>query len=837
MTALAQIEAELRTLGYRPESLIRDYSFADVLSAAGEEQRVALAAFTQVPESYRSAAFGVITGTHDVEAILRRRALGAPILFSIGDEDVGVWRVGAEGKPRLTERVPLDALSDLFARNADRWNPHVVHRAKSLGQSQTAYQLDFVDLGLIPAIEHEIEQKLDRLLAQVIARLLAGIDDPAREEAAFRTTFRLLAAKILIDRRHPDAASWTDAPVREVLAGIEAYYDLDHLSRPAGDAVPQAAVEAAWSLLRGAINFRNISSDSLAFVYENTLVTADTRKRFGTHSTPRQVAEYVVTQLDLSQFDPAGISIYEPFAGAGTFLVAALRHLRDQLPETLTSEERHKFLVTRISGAEIDSFACEVATLSLILADFPNANGWKITPQNLFENGALATGAAGKRVILCNPPWEDFDSDDRKHYPEMATKSFSKPMAVLRSVLDAKPDALGFVLPQGFLRQQQYADLRQLLAESYDRIELTALPDRIFQRAGLEAAVVIATGPRAHVAEKKDVPTRLRATVVADRDRADFLASGKVTAERRRIKVVRSGELWVGALDELWEYLADYPMLGSAAEVHRGLQWFNQSVGWSALPRDGFVRGVFKPADSLLQFGITSTVYVDAREDAAYRQGPLGRPWDKTKVLVNVARRSRGPWRLDGALDASGLVPSQAFFGIWSTSPDLPPEAIEALINSPLASAFVLERASNQHLTNEIMKLLPLPKRGALSNVVAAANRYREAVADAAAQALRASDTDSWLERLLIDVDAQLLKAYDLPPRLERRLLEAFRGHESERRVAHPFAGWLPENFTAYVPLHEYIGPLLHDNLGPWALDTFTPAPEQEVERLRLYLQ
>ena len=170
MTALARIEAGLRAIGYRPESLIHDYSFADVLSEAGEEQCVALAAFTQVPESYRSAAFGVITGTHDADAVLRRRALGAPILFSISPEDVGVWRVGAEGKPRLSERVPLDQLDALFERNADNWNPHAVHRAKSLAQTQTAYQLDFVDLGLMPAIEHEIEVKLDRLLGDAFTR-------------------------------------------------------------------------------------------------------------------------------------------------------------------------------------------------------------------------------------------------------------------------------------------------------------------------------------------------------------------------------------------------------------------------------------------------------------------------------------------------------------------------------------------------------------------------------------------------------------------------------------------------------------------------------------------
>ncbi|MGV8955970.1 MAG: DNA methyltransferase [Cypionkella sp.] len=300
--------------------------------------------------------------------------------------------------------MPLDQLDALFQRHADNWRPHAVHRAKSLSQTQSAYQLDFVDLGLLPAIEHEIEVKLDRLLSQVIAQLMSGIDDSQREEAVFRTTFRLLAAKILIDRQHPDATSWSDAPVRKVLAGIEAYYHLDHLPRPAVDLLPSRSVEAAWTMLRNAISFRNISSDSLAFVYENTLVTADTRARFGTHSTPRQVAEYVVGQLDLGRFDPAEVSIYEPFAGAGTFLVAALRHLRDQLPDTLAGEERHAFLVSRITGAELDSFACEVATLSLILADYPNANGWKIEPKDLFEDGVLAADAAGKRIILCNPP-------------------------------------------------------------------------------------------------------------------------------------------------------------------------------------------------------------------------------------------------------------------------------------------------------------------------------------------------------------------------------------------------------------------------------------------------
>ncbi|WP_245292232.1 hypothetical protein, partial [Methylobacterium tarhaniae] len=192
-------------------------------------------------------------------------------------------------------------------------------------------------------------------------------------------------------------------------------------------------------------------------------------------------------------------------------------------------------------------------------------------------------------------------------------------------------------------------------------------------------------------------------------------------------------------------------------------------------------------------------------------------------------------WRMAAASDRSSLVASQGFFGIWPTSDALPLEALEAILNGPLANAFLAERASNQHFTNELLKLLPMPKR-ALGHVVEAVKKYHSASAAAGAEALRPAGIDDVLNRLLVEVDAEVLRAYDLPPRLERRLLEFFRGHEHERRVDHSFHGWLPENFTAYMPLHEYLGPLVDRNRGAWSLEAFTPAPEEEVQLLRQYI-
>jgi hypothetical protein len=830
MNALHEIEIELRQLGYSSDLIIRDYTFADVLSPSGESRRVEMAAFTQVPESYRSAAFGVIMEDGE-DAVVKRRALGAPILFSIGHQDIGVWRVGAQGSPRLIERIGLDGIADLFQRNVERWRPQAVHRAKSLGQAQAAYQLDFVDLGLLPAIEHEVENKLDRLLRRVVEELMTGTAQET-EEAVFRTTFRLLAAKILLDRDHPTAQAWQDAPVDEVLKGIESYYGLDQLDPSAITGASSLSAETAWQTLLGAISFRNISSDSLAFVYENTLVTKDTRKRFGTHSTPRQVAEYVVNRLDLGRFDLNELTIFEPFTGAGVFLVAALRHMRDLLPEGLSGQERHEFLISRIRGAEIDAFACEVATLSLILADYPNANGWKIANQDLFRSVTLAQQIGSAKIVLCNPPWEDFNIDERADYSEMAAKSFSKPMAVLRAALEAEPEGIGFVIPQGFLRQQQYGLLRQAIADKFKHVELTSLPDRVFQRAGFEAAILIATDRRT---EERQAQVQLVSTTVSDRDRAAFLATGQVTVERRRTKFVHSGDLWIGELDELWELVDRFPRLGASAQIYRGLQWRNQADGLSETPREGFAPGVFKPADSLKQFAVHNTVYLNTNPEAALRPAPLDRPWDQPKVITNVARLSRGPWRIAAAADRSGLVASQSFFGIWPMNVSLPLEALEAILNGPLTNAFLTERASNQHFTNELMKLIPMPKRP-LDRVVDAVDRYRAAYKPKHDSVLRGAGDDEALNTLLVAIDAEVLRAYDLPPRLERQLLEYFRGHEPERRVNHLFRGWLPEDFSAYMPLHEYLGPLVDRNRGPWPLETFTAAPDEEAELLRRYI-
>ncbi len=785
MSALQAIERGLESIGYRPETLHRDYRYTDVLSRDAGERTVALAAFTQVPESYRSAAFGVVNEQDGdpAEAIAVRRALGAPLFLSIGAQYVNVWRVGASGAPERIESVGLDALAEWFTGHAERWNPQALHRAKS-SVPILPRQMDFVDLGLLPAIEHEVQTKLNAILGEVLRILLGESPTAAREDAAFRATFRLLAAKILADREHPDALRWTVGDVEAVLQGIGAYYGLDSMRDPL-QPLTETTLRTAWERLRCSISLRNISADSLAFVYENTLVTADSRKRFGTHGTPRHIADYALSRLDLGRFDLETLRIHEPFAGAGAFLLSAVRNLQDLLPADWSPERRHEFLTPRVFGAEIDAFACEVAVLSLILADYPAKNGWKMKNGDLFAEGALKRELQGATIILCNPPFEDFSDAERDRYPETARISYSKAQYALKGALDIEPEALAFVMPHGLLRQKQFAGLRKSLSLRYRSIELLSLPEGTFTHARYEAALVIAKEPHGAVS---NATTRLSLGMLPRSPTATSSGEALPTDRRRGIRPAGSDDLWIGALDALWDSLGCSVRLGDRADISRGLQWWRQREGVSSVPRDGFRPGVFRPRDSLRPFRLLPvSCWLSFDPELLRRPSPPDKPWDKPKVLANVKRLSRGRWQLSAAADFTGLAASQQFFGLWPHADAMAMDTLAAILNSPIANAYISERTSGQDLTNDLLKELPLPVQLDEQAIHHAVADYRSA--------LEASDSglpvdEAEIEAKLRRIDELVLDGYGLAEGLRALLFDYFAGQR--RPVDHRFTGWDP---------------------------------------------
>ena len=835
--AIGLVRQELAGIGY--SAIENDYVFSDVFARSRRDRRVPLAAFTHTPPSYRNAALAVAEAGRGSQAdtVSALRALGAPLLLVVDGHanTVTVWQVRAEGRPEIIAEEPLEKLPSLFAKNRNIWNPLSIHRAKSIGQFERACQLDFVDLGLLPVIEDEIHAKLDRLINDMLAEWVVHARTSAAgmaldDRSLFRTTFRLLAAKVLQDRGHEVASRWDADDIDSVLDVISAYYGLRSF---AGERTPlqREIFGLAWSRLRAGINFRNISADDLAFVYENTLVTPETRKHFGTHSTPRQVADYAVVRLGLWHQDQSQLRVYEPFAGAGVFLVAALRRIRDRLPLDWTDRQRHDFLVQRITGDELDSFACEVAVLSLILADYPNHNGWDVSERDLMADDALAERAAAAHFILCNPPFESFTGEERARYPQMAARSFSKAAAVLRTVLECPPAGLGFVLPRAFIDKPSFREDRRRVEACYADIELVALPERTFKVSGIESCLLIAQSPR--VADRPR-PTSLRSSIVAQQDRGAFLRSGKITTSRTRERSFDgqpSGELWIRELEQLWRYLSDYPALGILADIHRGIEWKErQDLAVSVEPRPGYRKGLHS-ADAVRPFTLGQPVWLDVRRERLLYDA-IDRPWHRPKVAANAVRRSRGPWRLAAAVDQSGLVCSQQIFGCWVPSDD-PDElaALAAVLNGPVANAFMAIHSPAERFLVATMRSLPVPPSlpRAIRPLV---EEYRSLLSFESFEF--GSEPEHKAARLLNRIDALTLEAYDLPPRLERELLEYFRA--GDRPTLHGWSHWLPEGFQPFIPLGEYLSEEYKEVTRPWIQEVFRPLPKEDAEALNKYL-
>jgi N-6 DNA Methylase len=822
--ALDRIASESAQLGYRSDAIVRDYPFSTLTApGASKTKRVPLAVFTQTPASYRSAAFGAATAEESgAEHLVRAfRDFGAPLFFVVEGRDVSVWQVYAGGPPRLLERASLDAIDRLFAARKDIWAPDSIHRAKSIGRFNAAYQLDFVDIGLMPAIEGEIYDKLDRLLNETLAATReAGVQDD--DKALFQGVFRLIAAKILTDREHHASSNWNASDVRTVLAGIGNFYGLT-------DSFPVNAISGklsdAWNILRSGLNVSNISADDLAFVYENTLVTPETRRVYGTHSTPRHVAEYIVGRLDPWRASPDPPKIYEPFAGAGVFLVSALRHLREGLPRDWTDRERHDLLVKKIEGSEVDAFACEVAVLSLILADYPNKNGWKIENVDLFKDGVLASRLATADVVLCNPPFEIFNASERVLYPEVSAISGARAEAVLGLTLQAAPKALGFVLPRAFLMDRAYRAQRREIERLYSEVELVSLPDGVFKVSQVESALLIARGLR-----QSDAPQTVKSTEVADRDRKSFAFTGipsRTREEMRNPAEINDGSLWIPALGPLWRRLANMARLGDFVEGHWGLRWHDGRQRDAGFENPGVHRtlGLLRAKDHK-QFAHGRASWIDTNPAHLYGGGSL--PWSLPKILCNAARLSRSYWRVAAIVDRGGLVASQQFVGLWPKTPAVDVDALAAVLNGPVANAYMVDHSTEKRFRIGALLNVPLPKRlpselGDLAREYATLLEERTLFVG-----------DERLTSLLDRIDATVLEAYDLSPRMTRALLASFTG--SNRPVAHTWNPWAVSLDDPALTLREIRGGFIERARGSWPQQRLAPLPADEAAQAAPFL-
>ena len=149
--------------------------------------------------------------------------------------------------------------------------------------------------------------------------------------------------------------------------------------------------------------------------------------------------------------------------------------------------------------------------------------------------------------------------------------------------------------------------------------------------------------------------------------------------------------------------------------------------------------------------------------------------------------------------DTEGVACYQTYIGVWSKSDLYDEWLLSAILNSPVANAFVSTREGKTDITMETLKLIPAPhftvsQREKLKFLI---KRYQDS--------LRSTNTSIDEERLLKEIDALVVDGYRMPPRLERQLLDFFRGQP--RPTAHPFNEYVPKDCEVFFSLSEYLSP------------------------------
>jgi type I restriction-modification system DNA methylase subunit len=806
--ALATLRRALPRLGYPAEHL-----------EDGESQHEGrpvpwVAGYVRRPFTSRNACVVALADSSPSAIDQVLSATGAPVALVPGGEEVALWRKTPTGadlfdtRPKLSFAQPGDELRRLL-------DPRSIHRAKTLGRFDGSYQLSFVDVGLLQQIEQTQGDELRKLLERIVEALRQSSEKVSDEQAhqVLTVAFWLLAARMLRDHQVPAFADVTAGTV------------LDRVALHYGGAVPVLGKSSRWKARIGAafdvaqqsgLNLGKIGPEAIGYVYESALIADKTRKDLGTHSTPPFLVEYVLGRLrkSIQSIPVERRLVVEPACGHGAFLVAALQMLAEDVPE---DDTRHDYLRQSLRGLDIDHAAKEMARLSLTLADVPNPDGWELREGDMFEGDALANLARGGTILLANPPFEDFKSEERAQLARNDEGVLSNKAAeMLRRVLPAleRDAVIGVVVPRQLLSSPGARSLRRALLESFELIEICLFPDKVFRYADHGCAVILARGKPGGTRRNSPVAYRRVREPDLERFREQATVSSEEVVPGSVFRDSEDANLAIPEVRRLW-ISRRWSKLSEIATVDQGMSYDGsvRKTGHETVRHarfEGSERGVAAPGQSpgALITEAPPYNYMDMNR-SHIRRARGGLPTGQPQVVLNYHMHSRGPWRLMAFMEPRGAAVPATRIAVWPRDAETTVEMLWAICNSPVANAFVYAHFGKRDVTVGLLRQLPIPDlptdfcddltRMVRSFILAAKERPED---------------EPRLRELLASIDAAVLGAYGLFAPDEQRLLALFEGQE---RPGLPFKA---TSVGRESRLPQYLGvPGLNVDMPPVALD------------------
>jgi hypothetical protein len=826
----------LLRVGFPSDRLRSGVLFPDGTSKPG------LLAFSDRPLDSRTAALVALVGPRFLEAeISSARPLGAPLVIACLPDRYQVWKQGAV-QPRFFCQLTPSEVRGFFDKHASELAPQAIYRAKTWARLEASYQLDFVDAGLLPVVEKEAGDRLREVIERVVgsARKELGWAQVSDRDGRWllQATFWLLAVKILQDKEVPGFIQLALTDLDSVFERLAKHYNSkDPRPVPIGGRERRAALEAAAAEIGRLGHCGLVSTEALAHLYESALIDRATRQRLGTHSTPPWLVDYIVGRLRswIDKMPPKERDVFEPACGHAAFLISAMRLLSELLPSDWP-EPRQSYLRHRLHGMEYDSFALEIARLSLTLADVPNPNGWALTEADMFPGDRLERSVREASIVLGNPPFEPFEAASRQKdwLHNKAAETFR------RVVVNLRPGGMfGFVLPQTLLHSRQAQPLRKVLLQDYEISEVSLFADKVFHYGEPESTIIIGrrrstNTPRPFIVRYQ----RVREGQVAEFSRT-YCPSSAMAVTRERLLAAEDASLLVPELDDLWQSLAGMKRLAEFADIGKGFDHIGDddpmlptgTVKVSESREPGLVPGFAIWSEDQVTHQLPRLMWLNLAPKliSSPRRGTtIGEP----QVVLNYARVSRGVWRLKAMIDEEGHPANSNFSLARPRSRRLKLTVLWGILNCPLANAYAYCRSSKRHVLVGDLGEMPVPDldtcdlaslEKSVSDYLAAAratpsikrqpttgrtqhgkpSRQTDLFKGEEEQAVSEAESDR-LSFLHWRVDAEILRLYKLPAKFERRLLDLFSG---ARRRGVPFVQmeYFPKGYTDLDRLNDLL--------------------------------
>ncbi|MEA3463663.1 MAG: N-6 DNA methylase, partial [Patescibacteria group bacterium] len=263
------------------------------------------------------------------------------------------------------------------------------------------------------------------------------------------------------------------------------------------------------------------------------------RKEQGIYYTPKFIVDYIVQNTLGKKLEEVKnmhelkkIKVLDPACGSGSFLTKALQTINDKYIDFNNpgkQETKSEILMSNIYGVDLDPQAIELAKLNLLIealdkkAKLPDLTGnvrvgnslisrsekelkkyfgkdWRDKKAFNWEEEfsfchSLEKGNPGFDVVIGNPPWGANIDEELKYLGDKYPDSTQAHKDIYKIFIDKSisllklSGLLGFIVPNTFLYQPRYKDIRKVINQ-YENFVIN-LGERIFSNVQLPACILI----------------------------------------------------------------------------------------------------------------------------------------------------------------------------------------------------------------------------------------------------------------------------------------------------------------------------------------------------------